>query len=456
MPSPTILSRRHFLQRASALGLAGAAAPLGLSLASLGQAATLTPPTDYKAIVCVFLYGGNDPYNTVVPYDTENYRAYQKARTDIALAREDLSATALPVSGASVSTGQFALAPSLAALKPLYDQGKLAILLNIGPLIVPTTKAEYLSARVPLPPKLFSHNDQQSYWQALAPEGAASGWAGRMADLFATANSNSSFTTVTAGGTAVFLAGRAVTGYRVGVNGSTPIELLEQDLYGSSACTALLRELITQPRAHLMGQQMAHVASRSIQADRQLRQALNDITIPGAFSTPLAEQFKIVARMIAARDALGAKRQVFFVSQNGYDNHSGLNNTHPVLLRELGDAMALFQATLDQLGVAEQVSTFTASEFGRTLGSNGNGSDHGWGSHHFVMGGAVNGGKHYGTHPDFAVNGPGFVDNGRLLPTLAVDQLGAALGTWFGASQSDLALVFPNLRNFGSASLGVL
>lgn len=455
MPIPFAVSRREFLQRAGALGLSGIAAPLGLSLASLGHAAALTQPNDYKAIVCVFLYGGNDPYNTIVPYDAAGYRAYRTARTDIALTRESLHATALPANDNQVGT-QFALAPGLSALKPLYDQGKLAILLNIGPLIVPTTKAQYLGAQVPLPPKLFSHNDQQSYWQALAPEGAASGWAGRMADLFATANSNSSFTTVTAGGTAVFLAGHAVTGYRVGVNGSTRIELLEQDLYGSSRCTALLRELITQPRPHLMGQQLAHVATRSIQADLQLRKALNDINIPGNFATPLAEQFKIVARMIAARDSLGAKRQVFFVSQNGYDNHSGLNDTHPALLRELGDAMSIFQSALNQLGVADQVSTFTASEFGRTLGSNGNGSDHGWGSHHFVMGGAVRGGKLYGSHPEIAVNGPGFVDNGRLLPTLAVEQLGGALGTWFGASRADLELVFPNLRNFGSEPLGVL
>jgi len=163
-----------------------------------------------------------------------------------------------------------------------------------------------------------------------------------------------------------------------------------------------------------------------------------------------------VARLIGARQALGARRQVFFVSQNGYDNHTGLNDTHPALLRELGQSLAVFQQALTTLGVADQVTTFTASEFGRTLGSNGNGSDHGWGSHHLVLGGAVNGGRSYGTHPEIALDGPGFVDNGRLLPTLAVDQLGASLGRWFGAGRDELRLVFPNLKHFDADGLALL
>ena len=158
-----------------------------------------------------------------------------------------------------------------------------------------------------------------------------------------------------------------------------------------------------------------------------------------------------MARIIAARQPLGARRQVFFVSQNGYDNHTGLRDDHPALLRELGQALAAFQAELDRMGMADQVTTFTASEFGRTLGSNGNGSDHGWGGHHLVLGGAVRGGRCYGAHPDIALDGPGFVDNGRLLPDMAVEQLGAELGAWFGAGRDELALAFPNLSRFGRA-----
>ncbi len=242
----------------------------------------------------------------------------------------------------------------------------------------------------------------------------------------------------------------------MGINGSTQIDLLHRDMYGSSACTALLRDLITEPREHLMEREMSRIAAQSISADTRLRAALADVAVPGDFSTPLAQQLRIVARIIAARDTLGARRQVFFVSQNGYDNHTGLNDTHPALLKEMGQALAVFQSALAEMGVADQVTTFTASEFGRTLGSNGNGSDHGWGSHHFVLGGAVNGGRCYGAHPEIALNGPGFVDNGRLLPTTSVDQLGADLGAWFGASQDDLRTVFPNLRNFGPEPLGML
>jgi len=456
MTQPHDADRRAFLLRACALGATGAAAPLALNLAALGAAAAQSAPPSYKALVCVFLYGGNDPFNTIVPVDDAAYRAYAAARTDIALRRDTLRATALRGKAAAPGGAQFALAPALAPLAPLYENGQMAVLLNVGPLVVPTTKAEYISARVPLPPKLFSHNDQQSYWQALAPEGAASGWGGRLTDLFASANAQRTFTGITAGGSTVLLAGHKVAGYRVGINGSTPIELLHRDMYGSSACTALLRQLITQPREHLMERELSRIAAQSIDADTRLRAALADVAVPGDFGSPLAQQLKIVARIIGARQALGARRQVFFVSQNGYDNHTGLNDTHPALLRELGQSLAVFQQALTALGVADQVTTFTASEFGRTLGSNGNGSDHGWGSHHLVLGGAVNGGRSYGTHPEIALDGPGFVDNGRLLPTLAVDQLGASLGRWFGAGREELRLVFPNLKHFDAEALALL
>ncbi|MGE8638657.1 MAG: DUF1501 domain-containing protein [Achromobacter sp.] len=456
MTQPHDADRRAFLLRACALGATGAAAPLALNLAALGAAAAQSAPPSYKALVCVFLYGGNDPFNTLVPFDDAAYRAYAAARTDIALRRDTLRATALRGKAAAPGGAQFALAPALAPLAPLYENGQMAVLLNVGPLVVPTSKAEYISARVPLPPKLFSHNDQQSYWQALAPEGASSGWGGRLTDLFASANAQRTFTGITAGGSTVLLAGHKVAGYRVGINGSTPIELLHRDMYGSSACTALLRQLITQPREHLMERELSRIAAQSIDADTRLRAALADVAVPGDFGSPLAQQLKIVARIIGARQALGARRQVFFVSQNGYDNHTGLNDTHPALLRELGQSLAVFQQALTTLGVADQVTTFTASEFGRTLGSNGNGSDHGWGSHHLVLGGAVNGGRTYGTHPEIALDGPGFVDNGRLLPTLAVDQLGASLGRWFGAGREELRLVFPNLKNFDAEGLALL
>lgn len=462
-------ARREFLKQVSAFGVTGVAASWALELAAMGAAAAQAAPdtglagaggkdykNDYKALVCVFLYGGNDPYNTVVPYDESAYRKYFSARADIALGRDKLTATALRPREALPDGQAFALAPRLAALKPLFDRGILAIQLNVGPLIVPTAKREYISGSVPLPPKLFSHNDQQSYWQALAPEGAVSGWGGRLADLYAPDQGASTFAGVTAGGSALLLAGRHVSAYRVSPDGSTPIELLQRDMYGSTACTDLLRRLIAQPGQHLFQQQHAATVARSIRADTQLRAALAGAAVTGDFSSPLAAQLKIVARMIAARQALGVKRQVFFVSQNGYDNHDGLNGTHPGLLGELGAALADFQEAIRQLGMEERVTTFTASEFGRTLTSNGDGSDHGWGAHHFVMGGAVRGGQFYGAHPDIALDGPGFVDHGRLLPTTSVEQFGATLGTWFGAQSAALDDVFPNLRHFDGRNLGFM
>jgi uncharacterized protein (DUF1501 family) len=455
-------TRREFLRQVSALGVAGAAAPLALQLAAAGTAAAQSVAqsaagTDdgYKALVCVFLYGGNDSYNTVVPYDTDAYGRYARIRTDIALARDKLDATALRPRAALPDGQAFALAPTLAPLAPLFERGVLAVQFNVGPLIAPMSKRDYTANKVPLPPKLFSHNDQQSYWQGLAPEGAASGWCGRMADLFASANGNSTFASVTAGGSALLLAGRHVGAYRVSPEGSTAIELLQRDTYGSSTCTELLRTLITQPRPHLFEQQVSATVARSIRADTQLRAALNGVTVAGGFDTPLAAQLKIVARMIAVRKTLGVKRQVFFVSQNGYDNHDGLNGVHPGLLRELGGALASFQQALAALGVEDQVTTFTASEFGRTLVSNGDGSDHGWGAHHFMLGGAVQGARFYGSHPELALEGPGFVDHGRLLPGVSVEQFGATLGTWFGAG-SALDDVFPNLRNFDGRNLGFM
>lgn len=451
--------RRAFLLRACALGAAGAAAPLAANLAALGAAAAHEAPAgSYKALVCVFLYGGNDPYNTIVPYDVASHRAYAAARADIALPRESLHATVLG-NGPEANGMRFALAPSLAPLAPLYARGRMAVALNVGPLVAPTSKADYVAGKAALPPKLFSHNDQQSYWQALAPEGASSGWAGRLTDLLLAGSATSGMAGVTAGGNTVLLAGRHSSGYRVGPLGSTAIDLLRHGLYGSEACTALLRDLITAPRPHLMESELAAIALRSIATDARLRDALAAVPPPPSFAgvdTPLAGQLRIVARIIAARQPLGARRQVFFVSQNGYDNHTGLRDDHPALLRELGQALAAFQAELDRMGMADQVTTFTASEFGRTLGSNGNGSDHGWGGHHLVLGGAVRGGRCYGAHPDIALDGPGFVDNGRLLPDMAVEQLGAELGAWFGAGRDELALAFPNLSRFGPGPEGLL
>ena len=450
-------SRRAFLKRASSLSLAGIAAPWALNLAAMAEASAATA-TDYKALVCVFLYGGNDYANTLVPYDTNSYAQYQLARPSFAYARTSLDATLLAPAAAPIDSAgfahQYALAPELASLLPLFNAGKLGVMLNIGTLVQPTTKAQYTNKSVKLPPKLFSHNDQQSVWQSSSPEGATSGWGGRMGDLFQQFNTNATFTCVNVSGNAVYLSGNTAVQYQVSTSGSVPLSGLKNPLFGSSAATAALRTLITEPRTNMLENEYNRVSKRSIDANEVLTTALAS-TAPLVTAFPagnsLADQLKMVARMISAAPALGTKRQVFFVSLGGFDNHDGMLTDHPILMTKLGDALGAFYAATTELNVADKVTSFTASDFGRTLTGNSNGADHGWGSMHFVLGGAVNGKRFYGTAPVVASGGPDDVGQGRLLPTTSVEQLAATLGKWLGVTDSELLALLPNLANYDTS-----
>jgi uncharacterized protein (DUF1501 family) len=455
-------SRRAFLKRASALSVAGIAAPWALNLAAMAEAAAATAG-DYKALVCVFLYGGNDYANTLVPYDSASYAAYQQMRPSFAYDRAALAPTALNAAAAPLDSGgaahQYALAPQLAPLLPLFDAGQLGVILNVGTLVQPTTKLQYTNKSVKLPPKLFSHNDQQSVWQSSAPEGATSGWGGRIGDLFESGNGNATFTCVNVSGNAVFMSGRSAVQYQVSTAGSVPLAGLKAPLFGSSAASQALRTLVSQPRAHLLENEYSRVTKRSIDADTVLSGALASApALATAFPTgnSLADQLKMVARMISAGPALGAKRQVFFVSLGGFDNHDEMLTVHPGLLANVAGALAAFHKATTELGLADKVTTFTASDFGRTMSGNNDGSDHGWGSMHFVLGGAVKGQRFYGTAPVVANNGPDDVGQGRLLPTTSVDQLAATLGKWMGVSDSDLLGLLPSLANYnaGARNLG--
>ena len=453
-------TRREFLRRAGNLSLAGVAAPWALNLAAMAAAAAQSAP-DYKALVCVFLYGANDHGNTLVPYDTPSYNAYAAIRGSIATARDALAATALtPRAGqpALPDARQMALAPELAPIKPLFDAGQMAVLLNVGTLIQPTSLAEYNAKSVPLPPKLFSHNDQQSVWQSSLPEGSTSGWGGRIGDLFLSGNGNATFTCVNVSGNAVFMSGQSAVQYQVSPGGSVALKGVQQPLYGSSSCSAALRALVTAPRTHLMQAEHTRVMSRAIDADAALTAALAGtapLTTVFDSANGLAMQLQMVARMIAARTALTAKRQVFFVSLGGFDTHDFLLDQQPPLLADVAGALKSFQDAMAELNVTQQVTAFTASDFGRTLTSNGDGSDHGWGSYHFVVGGAVAGGRYHGTLPSVTVNGPDDVGQGRLLPTTAVDQLAATLAGWMGVSDTDLPLVVPNIGHYTQRKLSL-
>ncbi|MCL4745928.1 MAG: DUF1501 domain-containing protein [Burkholderiaceae bacterium] len=461
-PRASRWSRREFLRRALVLGAAGGAAPLALSLAAIGEAAAQSGD-DYRALVCVFLFGGNDHYNTIVPYDQPGYDAYAAARsappTPIALARETLLEI---VPRTSQGAGRrFALAPQLAQVKSLFDQRRAAVVANVGPIVVPTTLAQYQARSVPLPPKLFSHNDQQSVWQSLSAEGAQSGWGGRIGDLLASGNGNATFTSISAAGNAVWLSGRQVAQFQVGTGDSTAVAInaiSANSLFGSSAGPAALRAIVSSEGAGLFAQDHASIVRRSIDANQLLASALGaQAPLATPFpATSLAAQLQAVARIIGARAALGARRQVFLVSLGGFDTHDNQIAAQAPLLATLDGAIAAFHAASAELGVAEQVTLFTASDFGRTLTSNGDGSDHGWGSFHFAVGGAVRGGEIYGSFPEVRIGTGTDAGQGRLLPTIAVDQYAATLALWMGVSDAELPTVLPNIGNFATRDLGML
>ena len=446
-------SRRAFLQTTATMGLAGAAAPFVTTLAAIGEAAAAVS-TDYKALVCVFLYGGNDYANTVTPYDAASYDAYARLRPALAYSRASLNATALTPITALAGGRQYALAPALAPLLPVFNAGKLAVMLNVGTLAQPTTKAQYTARSVALPPKLFSHNDQQSYFQSSSPEGGSSGWGGRIGDLMQSGNGSSVLTCINASGNAVFVAGKTAFQYSISTNG--PIALNgNTSLFGSSGGSTALKALMAGSRANIFENEHAKVSKRSLDTGAQVTSALAGapaFTTAYPTGSSLADQLKIVARMISVSSELGAKRQVFFVSMGGFDLHDNLVALHPALLTTVANAMRAFYDHTVELGISNKVTTFTGSDFGRKLVPNTDGSDHGWGSMHFVMGGAVKGKQLYGTPPEIADNGPDDVGQGRLLPTIAVDQYASTLATWFGVSNTDMTTVLPKIGSYNPSS----
>ena len=449
-------SRRAFMKRAAAFGVTASASSFVTQLLGISEAAAATA-TDYKALVCVFLYGGNDYANTLPPFDQASYDLYNAARPALAHTRAALAATELKPLIALPGGRQYALAPTMAPLIPVFDAGDLAVVMNVGTLVRPTTKTQYNNKSVALPPKLFSHNDQQSYWQASSPEGATSGWGGRLGDLFQSGNGTSQLTCINAAGNAVFLTGRTAIQYAVSTNG--PVALSGRNsLFGSTTASAALQSIMGSTHPHILENEHAAVSKRALDLYAQVNTALaaapatNFPQFPTANS--LSDQLKMVARMISVSSELGAKRQVFFVSLGGFDMHDGLAAAHPTQIGLVANAMRAFYDATVAMGVADRVTTFTGSDFGRTLTPNSDGSDHGWGSMHFVMGGAVNGANFYGTAPVIGSNTVDDVGQGRLLPTTSVDQYAATLANWFGVSPTSMSTVLPNIGNFASSNLG--
>jgi uncharacterized protein (DUF1501 family) len=507
-------SRRMFLRHGAVYSaLAGAGAPLAMSLAALGTAHAQAA-SDYRALVCIFLFGGNDAYNMVLPTDTASFANYTAVRNQAPDSIALLAPGTAPNAGAAVGTPArlggalaimpsnaqgrtFALHPLMGSLQTLFNTDRrLAIVPNVGPLVIPTNKQQYGQSTHPKPISLFSHNDQQNTWQALAPEGATQGWGGRLADMLMSRNTRPVFTAVSSSGSAVWLAGASVRQYQVSTNGAIRMGVDGNGrIYNSADVGAAMQRIVSRSRgAHVFEADMAAVAGRSLDAELALRGALKAASDPlfgtppasGTYNAntdprltyanpltganaanPLAQQLQIVARMIdaAGHADIAANRQVFFVSMGGFDTHDAQNRSQADLMARLAHGLAYFDATLGLIGARNRVTTFTASDFGRTFTSNGDGTDHGWGSHHFVMGGAVRGGDLYGMFPVLGTknannnnfdSSPDQLGNGALLPKTGVQQLGATLGRWFGASESELLDVFPRLNEFPTGNLGFM
>lgn len=443
-------NRRDFLRRTGAFGVL-ASTPFALDLATIGSASAQSAG-DYRALVCVYLNGGNDQSNTVVPMSDSEYARYQSARPTLALAKSAL----LPIAPSGFSGPRLGLHPSLSAIKPLFDQGRCGILANVGMLSRPTTKQDWNNGHpaVQVPIALESHSDQTNQWQTGVPNGtSATGWLGRAADLLKASHGSGQLSMcISAAGNNQLQAGVSTIPYAVTTAGAVPVAALTR---GGGFPAAALRKLMTEQRAHLLEQQMNQTAVRALDSERVVSNALASVNVATAFpGSGLGAQLKMVARMIAARGALGQRRQVFYVSLGGFDFHSDLLSAQATQLRTLGDALAAFYQATVELGVANSVTTFTASEFGRALQPNGDGSDHGWGGHHFVLGGSVRGNRVYGTFPSVALGGPEDARRGILIPTTAVDEYAATLATWLGVSGSDLPKIMPNLHRFSRPNLG--
>lgn len=428
-----------------------------LSLTKLNAAATTPINTDggedYRALVCILLAGGNDSYNMLVPRGQNEYAAYAATRSNLALPQTQL----LPLS-TQLQTGlQLGIHPAMPEVEQLYQNGKLAFLANVGTLIEPVAKSALDTPGTRLPLGLFSHSDQIQHWQTSVPQSrAAIGWGGKLADLLSSANENPNISmNISLSGNNVFQAGKQTIEYTVSPDfGAPAIEGYQEDGLFNQVRTAAIDNLLEQEYQNIFQRTYSNTIRNGKAANEQFIQALDNVPntqttfSPSNFSRSLA----MIARTIAARKTLGMKRQVFFVEYGGWDHHDEVINAHNAMLGVVSRGLSEFQTELDSLGVADCVTTFNISDFARTLSSNGNGSDHGWGGNVFVMGGAVNGGEVYGKYPTLALNSELEIGGGVLIPTTSTDEYFAELALWMGVSPTDLPTVLPNLGNFFSVS----
>jgi uncharacterized protein (DUF1501 family) len=468
MKNTTGCSRRDFLRIGTGTavttmmlpGLAGWREALAASADSSG----------YKAIVCLYLYGGNDGFNWFVPLTQAGYSVYSASRGALALA----SGSLLPLKGpgstaATASDGyQYGIHPGCPELQALFDSGNLAVLGNVGTLVAPTTPAQIQAGSVTLPPQLFSHLDQQVQWQTSIPNSPARyGWAGRVADYYAQQGYNPQLAmNIDVGGANYLQQGEQTNMYVLGTSGAPVLDDTSNAGYRNGLRSQAAAQLLSQgaKSSRLMVSEYSAIQQRAAQKVTVVNgalQAAGDLTtafpsFPG--DSELGAQLHEVARMIKAQSQIGDGRQIFFVSLNGFDTHNAELSTQATLMPIMSKNLSAFWAALGELNVRSNVTLFTATDFGRTLGTNGDGSDHAWGNHHIVLGGAVKGGQFYGQMPNLKIGGPNDYGAGlgQMIPTTSTDQYAATMAAWFGVPASQLAAIFPNLPNFPQSNLGFL
>ncbi|MDX1515373.1 MAG: DUF1501 domain-containing protein [Woeseiaceae bacterium] len=448
------LNRRDFLRQSSLAAAMFAATPGAAFSQVVGGGGQFT---DYKALVCVFLFGGNDSFNLLVPRSNAEYNVYAESRQNLRVEQRDL----LEITPLIPDGVDYGLHPSTAGLQTLFQSGAAAFVANVGPLIEPTTKDQFLNRSVVLPPQLFSHNDQQDQWQSLKGIGqSASGWAGRIADLIRQGVAGQQMATnASLFGNNLFQSADETVAYVMGPQGPLQFEGFPTDPNDPFYEQRLaFQRIVNAPYGSIYERAFADVQQRAIAAADSISAAIASAPpLNTVFPTDqLGQQLETVAKLIAVSDQLQMKRQIFFVAAGGFDSHDNQNADQPGLLGGISDGIkAFYDATVD-LGVADRVTTFTQSDFGRTLTSNGDGTDHAWGGNQVVVGDAVLGQRLYGSYPLLQIGGPEDVGGGRMIPSTSADQFAATLAKWFGIADADLDVVAPNLSNFAIRDLGFL